>query len=287
MQISWRDLWRISRPRCWMYLFGSYLLGALAGAREPADLARPLALVFAVFFLGPANLLIHGVHDLFTADNNRRDSGEPNSAAPLQPDFRQPAARLLWLRVLMAATLPFLLFLPLTPGAASLSMLAFLFFALEYSAPPIHAQSKPLLDAAFRIAYVCPGLFGYFLLGGHNMDWQIVAAASLWTMALHTYAAAQDISTDRAVGLNTISTQLGWHGAVGLGLALCLAAAVLALPLLGALAAALGVLYAALMFASLTARTQEQRRAPYRWFPLLNVLSGLALCGLVVELKWW
>jgi len=108
----------------------------------------------------------------------------------------------------------------------------------------------------------------------------------LWTMAMHAYSAAPDISSDRAAGLQTVATRLGFHGTIGFCLALYVSSAVLALPFLTWLAAALGLLYATLMFFSLLARTESQLLRVYRWFPLVNTLSGMAIFFYVLQLKW-
>src|SRR6476469_2644537 len=64
-------LLRVSRPRFWIYIFGPYLVGVAAAAVGRADFLRTDAIIYALYFLLPANLLIYGVNDIFDYETDR------------------------------------------------------------------------------------------------------------------------------------------------------------------------------------------------------------------------
>ena len=64
---------KVIRPRFWLYIFGPYLVGLAAGASSRVDFLRFDALLFGLYFLFPANLLIYGINDIFDFETDRRN----------------------------------------------------------------------------------------------------------------------------------------------------------------------------------------------------------------------
>ena len=80
-----KAIFKISRPRFWLYTFGPYLVGLTAAANVPSDLLRFDVIFFALYFLFPANLLIYGVNDIWdfeTDSRNRKKTGYETLVRP-------------------------------------------------------------------------------------------------------------------------------------------------------------------------------------------------------------
>jgi 4-hydroxybenzoate polyprenyltransferase len=273
-------LWKLSRPRFWIYVFGPFLVGLAAGARAPQDFLSLPILLFGFYFTLPANLLIYGVNDIFDYETDILNSKKTDYETLVTPQERP----FLW-RAIAMTNLPFIALLPLVPRASLMAMMAFLFFSLLYSAPPIRAKARPILDSMFNVLYIFPGVFAYFLIGGAAFSLPLFFAAWCWAMAMHAYSAVPDISSDRAAKLSTIATRFGFRGTLALCLLLYISSALLSFSVLGVLAAVLGVLYAGLMLLSLKSKTEGELLRVYKFFPLINTLSGMALFFAVAQSK--
>jgi 4-hydroxybenzoate polyprenyltransferase len=161
--------------------------------------------------------------------------------------------------------------------AALAFLAAFVLLSVFYSAPPIRAKARPVIDSAFNILYAMPGLFGYALAGGGTPSAAVVVASACWTMAMHAYSAVPDIEADREAGLATIATLLGARATILLCLALYAASALLAYRTLGPVSAALGAVYGMLMLVSLRLREPSAVMAIYRRFPAVNAVCGFLI----------
>lgn len=278
---DWRKRLQISRPRFWIYVFGPYIVGLLIGARHLEELRSWMVFVFGLFFLLPANLLIYGVNDIFDYETDRINPKKSGYEAPVAPHESRALVRFILL-----LCVPFAVCLLWTSARAIAAMMGFLFFSIFYSAPPIRAKTKPILDAAFNMLYIFPGIFAYCLLGGHNISIAPVLAASLWAMAMHAYSAVPDISSDKSVGLNTVATLLGFRRTLWACLIFYAASAWLSYQFLGLTSLALGAVYITMMLLSLRTRSEEQLLRVYKTFPLLNTLSGAALFFTILRLKF-
>ena len=267
-------LFQVSRPRFWFYVFGPFIVGALIGAPDPRAYLSLPALLWALFFLFPANLLIYGANDIFDYETDRRNAKKQGYELLVTPAQH----RALW-RAIALFCLPFAPLLIWAPRACWLSLAGFLFFSIFYSAPPLRAKAKPILDSIFNVLYIFPGAFGYFLTGGQNFSWSLFGAAWLWAMAMHAYSAVPDISADREAGVPTIATFLGLRGTLAFCLGLYVSAALISMPVLGWLSTILGAIYAVLMVRSLRAGTEIGVMKIYRIFPFVNALVGASL--------WW
>jgi 4-hydroxybenzoate polyprenyltransferase len=265
-------LLKVSRPRFWFYVFGPYIVGLAAGADRPGSLIQWQAVLFSLYFLFPANLLIYGINDIFDHDTdavNKKKSGYE-----LLVGRERHRLLFMWICLL---NLPFVATSYALFPIAWLPMTCFLFFSIFYSAPPIRAKAIPFLDSIFNILYIFPAVFGYQMLSGSLPPVTIIMAAGLWTAAMHAYSAIPDIEADRTAGLSTIATVCGPFGTLTICLLLYAAAAVLSFPYLGFVSIALGSIYLLLMLASFPSVRHDRLFYLYRWFPLINVLSGFVL----------
>jgi 4-hydroxybenzoate polyprenyltransferase len=61
----------LSRPRFWLYLGGTYMIGFAAGADSFSLFLSPLFVLHLLFFLTFANLFLYGINDLSDTDTDR------------------------------------------------------------------------------------------------------------------------------------------------------------------------------------------------------------------------
>lgn len=265
-------LLRVSRPRFWIYVFGPYLIGLAAAAFSREDLMQWPVFLFAAYFLFPANLIIYGINDIFDYETDRRNSKKQDYEQLVTPGEHK---ELLYL--ILITNLPFVVIaLYFAPGA-SIALLAFFFFSVLYSAPPIRAKGVPFLDSAFNILYIFPGVFAYKMVSGQYPPASIFAAAAAWTAAMHAYSAIPDIEADRAAKLPTIATTLGLFATHIFCLVMYILAAALSFPYLGWIAVASGAVYAAMVLISLRFSGKGNTFTVYRFFPYVNSACGFAL----------
>ena len=279
--MSLAKLFQLSRSRFWIYVFGPYIVGLVAGARQLQDLRTWPVLFFGLFFLLPANLLIYGVNDIFDYETDKDNAKKIEYETLVTPDER-PA---LW-RAILITNAPFLLLLPYMSTHAVAALLAFLGFSVFYSSPPIRAKTIPIIDSAFNVLYIFPGVLSYLLVGGERVSLVLFVAAWCWAMAMHAYSAVPDITSDRINGLNTVATFLGFYGTLVFCAALYASAATLSFHALGRLSAALGIVYLILIRLSLGAHDEAGVLRIYKWFPLVNTLAGFVMFWWIVLSKF-
>lgn len=273
---SLQFLLKVSRPRFWLYVFGPYIVGLAAGAATRDDFVRIENLVFGLYFLLPANLLIYGINDIFDWETDRLNPKKVGYEMLVRPESHRRLA--IWMAVL---NLPFAAAALFLAPQALPSLAGFLFFSVFYSATPIRAKTVPFIDSLFNILYVFPAAFAYQMLTGTFLPLGIFAAAGLWTMAMHAYSAIPDIKADEEAGFSTIATELGpnWtHGfcmaCYSLAMILCFGSGFVAAGIIG-----LGYLY--LMIASIRVEGDMGLFSFYRLFPIINSIAGFVLFWLI------
>lgn len=272
MSLSVRRIIKISRPRFWLYVFGPYLLGCAAAIGLQIIQFDWIVIAFAIFFTLPANLLIYGVNDMFDYETDKDNPKKQEYEALVVPKEYASLRH-----AILLVTIPFVFFLPRMSLQAIMAMIGFLFFSIFYSAKPIRAKAKPFLDSLFNVLYVFPGIFGFLLVGGHQLSWMYVVAGCLWCMAMHAYSAVPDIEADRASGVKTIATTLGATRTLMLCGSLYAFAGILAsIAGLGLIASILTLVYVALIGISLWI-PKDRLHAVYTYFPLVNALAGFTL----------
>ncbi|HMT08815.1 MAG TPA: prenyltransferase [Pyrinomonadaceae bacterium] len=271
---------KVSRPRFWIYLLGPYLVGLVAAISTRDELLTWHYAVFAVYFTLPANLLVYGVNDICDYETDKLNPKKANYEALVTPERRKTI-----LLAILLLNLPFVAGLIYVPLVAINSLVAFLLLSIFYSAWPIRAKAKPLLDSAFNVLYIMPGFFANAMISGELPPWQAVVAGGLWTAAMHAYSAVPDIEVDREAGLNTIATVLGANLTVALCALLYLASAFLAAEFLGFIAVPLGFAYLLLMLASFWSIRNGRIFKLYRAFPLINMSAGFLIFWSIASSK--
>lgn len=263
---------KVSRPRFWIYIFGPFIIGAISGAGSIDELYKLPIIIYACYFLFPANILIYGINDIFDYETDQFNAKKDGYEVLVKPDHRRRLTALI-----LITNTPFLalaLFLDLKIFAV---LCGFLFFSCFYSAPPIRAKSIPFIDSIFNILYVFPAILGFVLITNTLPSFTAVLAAGFWTMAMHAYSAIPDIEADEQAKLSTIATKLGSTGTLIFCLICYVMSALIAFQFLGTFALIIGAVYVALIFISFRLDLTDSVFKVYRFFPLINSLVGFVL----------
>lgn len=263
---------RISRPRFWLYLLGPFLIGTIAA--DTTDFFWPALAVFAFYFTFPANMLIYGINDIFDYETDKHNEKKVKYETLVTPDKRWRIAN-----VIILWNLPFCVvwLADEMPQAAKIALLGFLFFGIFYSAKPIRAKTKPVVDSLFNVLYVFPGLFAYGLLEYRLPPWHLAAAGGLWCAAMHAYSAIPDIKADKKARINTVATLLRPLGTLVFCMLCFAGAGYLAFPWLRLFAVGASSLYLLIMLVTFVRSQPSQVFALYKWFPYINIAVGTAL----------
>ena len=265
-------LFKVSRPRFWLYVFGPYLIGLAAGAASKEDFFRIDSIIFGLYFLLPANLLIYGINDIFDFETDRLNPKKSSYEILVGPESHRSLA--VWIILL---NLPFIAAAYFIAPQTLPSLAGFIFFSVFYSAPPMRAKTIPIVDSIFNILYIFSGAFSYQMLTGLFPPFAVLLAAGLWTMSMHAYSAIPDVDSDREAGLSTVATLLGKNGTLLFCLLAYLSSAVLAFAYLGYFAVVMGAVYVFMIAISFLPSKEDRVFLIYRYFPLLNAGVGFLL----------
>ena len=268
---------RISRPRFWIYELGTYALGMLAGLTVGGAWSWVYGVLYGLFFLIPANILIYGINDVFDYETDKRNPKKVEYEDLLHPSLHKKVfAYIFW------SNIGFVILGLFVPWKAFIALIFFYFFATFYSAPPIRAKARPFLDSFFSAGhYVVTGVFGYYLSGAQGGVILPVCAGMCWAIAMHAYSAVPDIDADKQSGIQTIAISLGKKTTILVCAFLYVCAGVLLVPYFSWLPLLLTVPYVILMYKSYVSDEQKLFRL-YTYFPKLNALVGMILFFLVL-----
>ncbi len=265
----------ISRPRFWIYEFGTFAFGAIAAFSSFSNLLNIQTIIFGFYFLIPANILIYGINDIFDYETDKLNPKKVEYEELLEPKDQKKV----WWWIILT-NFPFIIAALSLETPAMISFFAFIFFASFYSAKPIRAKARPFLDALFSAChYIATGVFGYYLLGGESFPTLGFVAGILWAVAMHAYSAVPDIKADEDAKLQTIATVLREKGTLVLCLMLYGISAYLGSTVLGIGVLMYGLVYISLMIISL------KKVGPggsglfkiYTYFPYINLVAGAVM----------
>ena len=264
-----RWLFKISRPRFWVYITGPFLIGVLAASPITNWL---LNILLGLYFTFPANLLIYGVNDIFDYETDKHNPKKEAYETLVKPKEQ----KLLW-RWIAITNAPFLVLLPFLGNNGRWGIAGFLFFSVFYSMPPIRAKVRPFIDSIFNVLYIFPGIVGYAVITRSLPSLYVCLAAAFWCMAMHAYSAVPDIQADKKAKISTIATQLGKTGTLLFCLICYALAAGFSISILGQFSIAAGVLYGFMMILTLQASNARSVMKLYSLFPYINMCVGMAL----------
>lgn len=267
-----KRLIKISRPHFWFYLLGPYLLGVVAGNFLLNNYSLWDIVLWGFYFLFPANLFIYGINDIFDYETDKLNI-KKQSYEQLLP----PQERAFLITAILITSLPWIFALLFANLGVQTSIVLFIFLGLFYSAPPLRAKAKPVIDSLFNVLYIFPALVGYFLTGALALQWPILVAAGLWTMAMHAYSAIPDIEADFQAGIQTIATYFGKNRTL-LFCTLCyLISSFIAAVYIGTVGYLLGIVYLIMMRLTFQKQSTSAMLKLYKYFPIINMGAGFIL----------
>lgn len=276
-------LFWISRPISWpntAYPFAAgYIIAGLIGGIDWLTL-----IVGTVYFLGPYNLLMYGINDVYDYESDIKNPRKGGIEGMKEAKSFHPTI----LKASVVLNAPFLVYLFIIGDWPSRLVLAFvIFMVVAYSLKGLRFKEKPLLDSiTSSLHFVGPLLFALSLQGFPESAWPFVAAFFLWGMASHAFGAVQDIIPDRKGGIASIATAFGARLTVWLCLLLYAGASLLIASQGGAyLAIALvGLSYFAnvLPYSHVTDATSASTNKGWRRFIWLNFASGAVVTMVII-----
>lgn len=169
-------------------------------------------IVGTLFFLGPYNLLMYGINDVFDYESDAKNprKGGVEGALVAQSHHRVIILFTPWLVIPPA--------LALGLGAdlvTSVVLATTLFLVVAYSAPRLRFKEVPFLDSVTSAShFVGPAAVGVLAASARygvysNSAPVLLGAFFAWSMASHAFGAVQDIEPDRRANLRSLATVIG------------------------------------------------------------------------------
>ncbi|WP_081661916.1 prenyltransferase [Gillisia sp. JM1] len=273
MKLTIKEVFFLSRPRFWMYVLGTFLVGVISSGNLFLydDSTTLLLIAFGVFFSLPANVFIYGVNDIYDYQTDIYNDKKIKYESVLKLEKH----RSLWI-IIVLLLIPFVPLFFMVNVPTKLALLLFLFTGLFYSARPVRAKSKPPLDVLFSaVIYVSPALVGFFITGNTNIQWLAVLGGLIWAFGMQTYSAIPDIEADRKAGVNTLAIILGEKKALWFCLIAYFISASIGFYYVGFIAIVFGIVYISIVLLSINNISKLFKY--YTYFPLINVLTGAIL----------
>jgi 4-hydroxybenzoate polyprenyltransferase len=278
-------LFWVSRPISWPNTSYPFLVGfLLTSLTLPSGQALASLVVGTLYFIGPYNLLLYGINDIFDYESDIRNPRKGGVEGMRESRQFHPTI----LKAVLITNVPFLAYLFLTSSwQASVMLLLVVFSAIAYSAKGLRFKEIPFLDSiTSSLHFVGPLLVALAMTEQYEADLPWVIAFFLWGIASHAYGAIQDIIPDRSGNLRSIATALGarttmWFCAVmyALAVAIVLAQGVAFMPI-----AIAGVCYLVNCFPylSVTDKNSADTNRGWKRFLWLNYLSGAVVTMVII-----
>lgn len=277
MLSTFKKLMLVSRPISWpntAYPFAAGYLITLGAM--PTGLHLATLIIGTLYFIGPYNLLMYGVNDVYDYESDIKNPRKGGVEGMKESRAFHPTI----LKAVVWTNAPFLLYLLIVsdwPARAVLTLVVF--SAIAYSLKGLRFKEIPVLDSlTSSFHFVGPLLFGIMLVGFNPAAWPWLIAFFLWGMASHAFGAVQDIIPDKKGAIHSIATAFGARNTVIFSLVLYVAA--------GVLAALQGAQYFAIVLVALayclniapylqvTDQTSATTNKAWRRFLWLNYASG-------------
>lgn len=275
-----RKLFWISRPISWPNTAYPFAVGYLVtGGSIDATL-----IVGTLYFLGPYNLLMYGINDVFDYESDIKNPRKGGVEGMKESRAFHPTV----VKAAIYSNAPFLLYLLLAGGwAARLTLVIVVFGVIAYSLKGLRFKEKPILDSVTSsLHFVGPLLFALSLNSFPAYAWGFVIAFFVWGMASHAFGAVQDIVPDKKAGIASVATFIGARPTIWFAFVLYFVAAVVIMmqgveyfPI-----AIAGLLYCANLLPHLqvTERTSAQTNRAWKRFLWLNYVAGAIITVMII-----
>lgn len=273
-----KSVFEISRPRFWLYLAGTYLVGYSFGAENIYSLQNINFIIHFLFFLVPANIFLYGINDIYDEDTDQYNQKKGTYEHKLQTTEKKVLKITLLVVALIGITMT------VFQRDIRIQILFILFFALSYfySSPPLRFKAKPLLDSASNILYGLPGIIGYVQVTNKLPQIEVLLAIFCWTFAMHLFSAIPDIQADKKANLLTTAVLLGKRNSLLFCALLWIITSLVTISLTGSFIGFIASIYP-LIPIILLANEKIDLKKTYKIFPFINALLGfiLFLCAFV------
>ncbi len=264
---------KISRPRFWIYLFGTYLVGYTFGLDSLLGYRVPLFWIHLIYFMWGANFWLYGINDFYDEDTDKYNLKKDDYEIRLARERRLTVLNIIKLVGILSISL---MLIQTIGGALMIMVWGFLGWA--YSSPPLRFKARIGWDSMSNILYGIPGLLGYWQSSLSLPDWKIIVAIWSWCAAMHLFSAIPDIKADTKAKLKTTAVKLGWRNSLIACLVLWSLTVILASYGLGVWAL-FGLIYPAICIYLLIGNGKKSITQIYQMFPKTNALIGLCLFG--------
>lgn len=275
-----KQLFVIARPISWLNTAYPFAAGYLVsgGALDATFIIGTL------YFLGPYNLLMYGINDVFDYESDIRNPRKGGIEGAVAAKALHPTI----IKAALLTNLPFVLVLiALGSPLSLLTLLAVLFFVVAYSAPRLRFKERPILDSiTSSIHFVGPLIFALTLVGWSPTAWLFVVAFFAWGMASHAFGAVQDIIPDREARLASIATVLGARPTVLFSLVLYIISCglIVAQGGLAVIVGLSGLIYVVNVarYVAVTDSTSDSTRPGWRRFIWMNFFVGFVVTMVLI-----
>jgi 4-hydroxybenzoate polyprenyltransferase len=197
---------RLSRPRFWLYLAGTFLVGVAVATQEYSSFLRYDVWLYFLFFLLPANFFLYGINDYFDQETDSINPKKHDKEIVVSGSTQRSQL------VKMFAVLGILFAAALVVQQniyAQVVLLIFFLLSFFYSAPPFRFKARPFLDFISNVLYILPGVFGYIYITSYLPNILDICMLALWAWAMHLFSAIPDIKPDKQAGIQTTAVVLG------------------------------------------------------------------------------
>lgn len=218
-----KKLVMVSRPISWPNTAFPFAAGFLLTLTAvPTEWQVAALIVGTLYFIGPYNLLMYGVNDVYDYESDIKNPRKGGIEGMREAKAFHPTI----LKATVLTNAPFLLFLLIIGDWPSRAVLALVVFAaIAYSLKGLRFKEIPVLDSiTSSFHFVGPLLYGIVFVGFQPQAWPWLIAFFLWGMASHAFGAVQDIIPDRKGKIHSIATAFGAKNTVRLSFLLYLAA---------------------------------------------------------------
>jgi 4-hydroxybenzoate polyprenyltransferase len=275
-----KKLFFISRPISWPNTAYPFAAGYLVSGGS----VDALFFIATLYFLGPYNLLMYGVNDVFDYESDIRNPRKGGIEGMKEQKSLHPTI----MKAVVITNRPFIFALLLLGTVVSAAVLALvIFLVVAYSVKGLRFKERPVLDSiTSSMHFVGPLLFALSLTGFAQVALPYVVAFFLWGVASHAFGAVQDIIPDREGKLASVATVFGAKLTMQFSFILyCLAAGIIALQVFPInIVGALGLLYAANIasYLKLTDNHSGKANAPWRRFISINLFVGFVVTMVIL-----
>jgi len=272
MTATIKKLFLVARPISWPNTAYPFAAGYLVSGGH----VGVLFVIATLYFLGPYNLLMYGVNDIFDYESDIRNPRKGGIEGMKEQRSLHPAI----IKAVFITNVPFLVVMFALGSWLSAAVLTVvLFFVVAYSVAKLRFKERPVLDSVTSsLHFVGPLLFALSLTSLSSAAWPYIIAFFLWGVASHAFGAVQDIIPDRQGGLASIATFFGAGVTMRVASALYIIASIIVVwqPLPYAYIGLAGLAYSFNIrrYLNLSDKNSAQANIPWRRFIWINLCVG-------------